>query len=136
MRRIAVLLALGWSLATFLYLLSAPVYDGVRSTVMVTRDGSTAHVPVVSTGSTMVEVNGPGVLVALALPVGLSLLAVMAAFVTAGRVSSRAVAITGIAAAIFCLVGAMTVGLLYAPAALLLLAGSAMPERQVNAHAT
>lgn len=129
MRRIAVLLAFGWSVATFLYLLSAPVYAGVSSTVTAARHGSTNHLPVVSTLSNLVEVNGPGVLAPLALPVGLSLLAVLAAFVTAGRVSSRAVAITGIAAALFCLLGAMTVGLFYAPVALLLLGAAALPER-------
>ena len=129
MRRVAVLLAVGWSLAMLLHLLSAPLYQGITSSATATHGGSGGFGTGGVRHSTILEVNGPGALGALAFPLVVGGIALVAAFTAPSRSSSRIAGLAGGLVALFSFLGAMTIGVYYLPAALLLLLGAVLPER-------
>jgi hypothetical protein len=96
-----------------------PFYTGVHaSDVSVSESGRTATQPTIETRhATLVEINGPGVLRVLAIPMALSTLALVASGTQLGGT------VCGVCAALslgFCVVTGFSVGLFYAPSALAL----------------
>lgn len=125
MRRVPLLLAFVWSLVISLYLLHAPLYSSVSTSVTASMAGMSTSIAPVNPRSTLLEVNGPRVLFILGLPVLLALLALL----VPAAARARTAAIAGVLVGLFSLLGAMTVGLFYAPTALLVLLGAVLAER-------
>lgn len=128
MRRLVILLAVGWSSAVLLHLLTAPAYEAITSSAVTTPDGSTGFGSGVVTRATVLEVNGPGALVPLTFPLVVSAIALIAAFIASSRWSSRTAGLAAAVVAVFSLMGAMTIGVYYIPVALLLLLGAVLPQ--------
>ena len=125
MRKVAALLALVWSLGVPMYLLKAPLYSSVVTSVATSASGArqTPHAEV--SRSTLLEVNGPRVLLPFAIPALLCLLALAAP----AQVGRAAAAAAGVLVGLFSLLAAWTIGLYFLPAALSLLVGAIPPVR-------
>lgn len=135
MRRLVILLAVGWSAAVLLHLSSAPAYESISSRVVATPHEITGLGSDVVTRSTILEANGPGALVALGFPLVVSAIALGAAFIPSSRLSSRIAGLAGAVVAVFSFTGAMTTGVYYIPVALLLLLGAVLPQRHLFSRA-
>jgi hypothetical protein len=106
--------AFAWSSGLVAAALLAPFYGGTS------RTGSG---PAVSTSSTLVDVNGAGVLVVAAIPAILTVIVWIALHRRCSRGSSRAAGLARAAVfalAVLAVVGAASIGLLVLPVALLL----------------
>ena len=122
--------ALTWVALVFFVL--GPVYQGVEETAVPAGELATAA----STGSTssLIQVNGWGVLPLLLFPVGMTGLALAAAFrsqlastrwsLWMWRISQWASAFLLL---VFCAIAIFTIGLFYVPSAVLLIAAAAIP---------
>jgi hypothetical protein len=107
-------LALVLALAAFLYLCFADTYSGTTSN----------GVTVEHTSSTLIEENGVGIVGVLVIPVALAAIGLMLSF---GRSASRAMGlwVTAVVLLGFCVVAILSVGWLYAPAAITLVVAAA-----------
>ncbi|MFC8597202.1 MULTISPECIES: hypothetical protein [unclassified Isoptericola] len=131
--RIAVVVTLGLALAGFAAAAVLPVYAGT-TTESTTSGSVTGAVTTTTTDATatLAQVNGPGVLVVLAVPVlvaALPLLARRASAFRALRVT------TAVLLPVLTLVGAMSVGVFFAPAALAAVVAAALPGRSAASSA-
>lgn len=125
MRRISLLLACLWSMAVSLYLLHARVYRGIVTVAATPTDGPIAVVPTVTIPETLLETHGPWMLAALAFPVAVAKLALLAP----AAIRFHAAVAAAVLVSLFVVAGAMTVGPYYLPTVLLLLLGAFLPER-------
>ena len=122
-----VVLALVLATAATAALLVVPFYTGVRATAVAVPGQTAPPVPVVATRTaTLVEVNGPGVLVVLAIPIALPVLAL-----AAGKSRfRRATHVVGALLLVgFCLLTGFSVGLFYVPTALAMVVAAALAFR-------
>ncbi|MFE7408045.1 hypothetical protein [Isoptericola sp. NPDC057559] len=121
--RVAAVVTLVLALAGFVVAALLPVYSG--STAEMSGDPVTgAAVRTTETTATLAQVNGPGILVVLALPVvvaALPLLARRARGFLALRVT------TAVLLVLMTLLGALSVGILFAPAAVAAVVAAALP---------
>jgi hypothetical protein len=125
---LAFLLAVGASV----FFLVVPVYAGVSASSSISSDGTQTVGPVTTSHTTLLEENGRGVLIPLAVPVvltGVGALLSLRRRWLPGHLAVACVLLAG------CLLGAMTVGVFYAPGALALmvsagLSGARTPERR------
>src|SRR5688500_13194316 len=121
------ILALVLALAAALVLLLAPFYTGVQTTAVGRPGQNASSPPVVEVRSaTLLEVNGPGVLLPLVLPIALPALAL-----TSGQSRFRrpAFIVGALLLAVFCLVSGFSIGLFYVPAALAMAAAALLSLR-------
>lgn len=123
MRRLLPAFAFLWTIGAGIYLLCAPTYEGVRSentlgTTISAVTGSTRA------DATLLAIEGPTALIPLALPVLLALVPLL----VSSRRRTIAAGTAGLLLGAFSLLGAMTIGFYYLPAALLLLLGAIIPE--------
>lgn len=125
MRRIPQLLALVWCVGISFYLLQVPMYSSMSTSHTVSMHGSGLSSAPANSQTTLLDVNGPGVLRSLAIPALLALLALLAPPQICSRVAGTAAVLVGL----YSVLGAMTVGLYYAPAALLLLVAALWRDR-------
>lgn len=119
-RLLAILAAL-WATGASLYLLFAPTYRTSAGTSGLDSSASTRNV---EGTATLLDVNGPEVLFVLGIPV------LLAVAPLAFRARRRAALLgAGALMLLFCILGALSVGTRYLPAALLLLlAGAKHPQ--------
>lgn len=116
-----------WAAGVALYLLFAPTYETSVSTY---GPNSTASSNKISGYATLLDVNGPEILFVLSIPILLAL-----SPLTFRKHRRAALLGAGALMLCFCILGALSVGMLYLPAALLLLlAGATTPAE--SAHAT
>jgi hypothetical protein len=114
------------AVAASLFFVLTPVYSSSGSTSVPSRatdtpGAGTAAAPTEST--TLLEENGSSAAAVLAVPVGLALVAVV---VTRARVRGGVRATVAVLLGIGCMLGAMSVGLLYVPAAAALAVSAAV----------
>ena len=121
--------ALAW--AAFLWMAFWPhAYQGVSATaVQVDELGNRigpAESEVVRYSASFVEVNGIWALLPLFLPVALTGVALMALLTWQGRSAGRVLIIAGLTLAllVFCFLGYLSLGIMYLPAALALIASA------------
>lgn len=123
---LALLLALG---ATA-YLLLTPFYSSTHTTTSALA-GQPAAAPVVETRSaTLLDVNGPSVLIPLAVPIALPALALAA---TRSRFRRPVFAIAALLLVIFCLLSGFSIGAFYVPASLAMVASALLPSPKLPA---
>lgn len=125
-RSVLIAIAALWALGVALYLLFAPTYETSVSTY---GSNSTASSNETRGYATLLDVNGPKILFVLSIPILLALSPL------AFRKHRRA-ALLGAGALMlcFCILGALSVGTLYLPTALLLLlAGATTPAESAHA---
>ncbi len=125
MRHVPLLLAFTWSVAVSLYLLNVPVYSSMSTSATIPITGTNSSVGPITSRSTLMDINGAGILLILAMPTVVALIPLL----MPATVRRRTAAIAGVLVGVFSFLGAMTVGLFYLPTALLLLVGAALPER-------
>ncbi len=123
MARPILMVAFAWVCTVSAYLAFAPTYASVSSLVTV---GTGAGAPPTRTmeAQSLWQLQGPGVLVALGVPV----LLVLAPLLVTRRWRSIASGAATVLLGIIILLTAASVGLFYAPAALLLLLAALLPE--------
>lgn len=114
--------ALVWSLVVFVGFATLPFYSA--STVSTSSDG--AVVSEEDTSSTIIEHEGAGVIALLVVP---ALLALGGLAGAALRLPALSIVAAGLAVA-FCLVGMMSIGLFYLPAAVLLVVAAVRSARR------
>ena len=124
-RRAGCVAALGavlWPIGVGVRFLVVPSYSsgGVSST-----SGSSQGMGTTTT-ATLVEVNGPGVLFVLAIPVALAVVGVIGG----GRTARLRALFCGALLYVACLAAALTVGLAYVPGAMLLIVAGVFPDRR------
>lgn len=125
-RSVLTAIAALWATGVALYLLFAPTYETSVSTY---GPNSTASRNELRGYATLLDVNGPEILFVLSIPILLALSPL------AFRKHRRA-ALLGVGALMlcFCILGALSVGTLYLPTALLLLlAGATTPAESAHA---
>jgi hypothetical protein len=115
-RTVLPVLAALWASGVALYLLFAPIY--ATSTTII---GPNTSAPgVVSTrvtdNATLLEVNGPGILITFAIPIVVAL-----SPLSVRKHRRRALLAAGVLTLGFCILGALSIGWFYLPTALLLL---------------
>jgi hypothetical protein len=119
------LLAHGAAWAAFLWLLLWPFsYRGVSVTSTQQGVGKVPVAPVATHFSeSIIEVNGPVVLIPLFVPVALTGLALLAVWVWNASPIVKRLSLWALAAVclVFCVLGALSIGVFYLPAALALL---------------
>lgn len=115
--RVSAYAALGWTLLATLYLLLAPTRSW-ESTSQTTSGTGEVVTTATSGHETLLAGEGPSVLIVLAVPV---VLAAAGAWPWTARRARRARLVAGWLLLIGVLAGAMTIGLFYLPAAVLLL---------------
>lgn len=117
--RTLVFVALAWALGVTVYLVRAPAYEGVEAF----RDAGMAVEQAKVVRRTLLEVDGPGVLVPLLIPVILSALPL----VRLASASRRCLAVISAVLLLgFVVVGVLSVGLFYAPSAMAMLVAAAL----------
>ena len=119
--------ALTWAVS--LWLAFGPVYQGTSATP-VGPDGTGGEVTQFS--ESLIAANGPGALIPMGIPLALTALGLLAVVYWNGGPAGRRVMLWVLAIALlaFCVVGLMSVGLFYLPAALaLIVAASLSPGR-------
>jgi hypothetical protein len=117
--RALVFAAQGWALGVTIYLAFVPIYEGVES---LREAGMTAE-RITTAHRTLLEANGPGVLVPMLIPVVLTALPLLR-FVSATR--RRLEVISAMLLLVFVVVGALSIGLFYAPSAMAMLIAAAL----------
>ena len=120
----AIMGAIAWAVFVALLFLFGPAYGTQRSSYDVAERGAQAGATTLSY-STGLSVNGPDVIVPLAIPI---ILAIVPLFVKKTR--RVLLLVSGSFMLLFCILGAASVGLLYTPTAFLLLV-AALPAREV-----
>ena len=119
-------LALLIALAATAFLLLTPFYTGTHTTTT-TVPGQAAPPPVVETRSaTLLEVNGPAVLIPLTIPIALPALALAA---TSSRFRRLAYAVAAFLLLVFCLLSGFSIGMYYVPASIAMLISALLPTR-------
>jgi hypothetical protein len=130
--RALVVAALTWAVGVTIYLALVPTYEGVESL----QEFSTTAERTTAAHRTLLEVNGPGVLVPMLIPVVLTALPLLR-FVSATR--RRLEVISAMLLLVFVVVGALSIGLLYAPSAMAMLIAAALAkagQRHANLRST
>ena len=115
----AVAHGLAW--AAFLWLVFWPYsYQGTRATP-IGPDGSGGEV--VSVSASMIEINGPGVLIPLLVPVALTAIGLLNVLTWDGRNSRSSILlwVSVVLLIVFCVLAMFSIGMFYLPAALTLL---------------
>lgn len=115
-----------WAVGVALYLLFAPTYETSVSTY---GPSSIASRNEIRGYATLLDVNGPNILLVLSIPI-------LVAFSPLAFRKHRRAALLGAGTLMlcFCILGALSVGMLYLPTALLLLlAGAITPAESVHA---
>ena len=119
------MLAHGAAWAAFLWLLLWPLsYQGVSSTPAQQGVGEVPAAPVdTHFSASLIEVNGPVVLIPLFVPVALTGLALLAVWVWNASPIVKRLSLWALAAVclVFCVLGALSIGVFYLPAALALI---------------
>jgi len=129
------LLSLVLALSAFLFLALAPTVGSSGSTEVVgTGSTSDGAVTVSSSSSSLPEAQGPAVLVPLAIPLAIILLALPFAWLRRGYVALFAAAVL---LWVFSVLGAASIGLFYLPSAgsMCLAAARSLERRKERAHA-
>jgi len=124
MLRYSNFLAIAWSCAASLYLLLVPAYSTLGATVQASEQDVVSSADHVAGTATLLQVNGLQVLFILAVPVVVAFIPLL---VPQG-VKRSAAAVAGILVGLFSVLGAMSIGLLYMPAAMALLFGALFPQ--------
>ena len=114
------------ALAASAFLLLTPFYTGTHTTTSSGAGQPTAARVVESRSATLLEVNGPAVLIPLTIPIALPALALAA---TRSRFRRLAYAIAALLLLVFCLLSGFSIGMYYVPAALAMLISALLPTR-------
>lgn len=117
--RTLVFAAQAWAVGVTIYLALVPIYEGVDS---LGEAGNTGE-RLTTARLTLLEANGPGVLVPMLAPVILTALPLLR---LGSATQRRLKVISAVLLLIFVLVGALSIGLFYAPSAMMLLIVAAL----------
>src|SRR5687767_1915323 len=113
-KRAAPIISLSWAVAVGLFVLFGPLYASASGRIAVDESGNNGF-PVTYGHASGLEVNGPSILFAVSVPILLTLAPVLNA--------RRAVRLVSGSVLLFlCFLAALSIGILYIPAALLLVA--------------
>lgn len=120
--------ALAWTVAAGSYLLFAPLGTSSSSS-MTASDGGTVILDSTTSNETLVDREGTGVLVVVLIPIGLALVAALARrrWAMPTRIGA------GVTLTVLCVLGMLSIGVFYLPAAILLLVAGLKTNRQPQA---
>lgn len=121
-QRVAPIISLLWAIAVGLFVLFGPLYASGSGGIAVDKSGNGVAFPINYGHASGLEVNGPWILFVVSVPILLTLAPVL--------IRRRAVRLVSGSVLLFlCFLAALSIGILYVPAALLLVA-SGIPKQQ------